>query len=165
MGQWITRLYSGRHSVAIILLLVACPLLAQSDPNEVEIANPTEWLESDELQIIWREMSERRWLPSEIQGQVQGTRILYKATFVPFPPDTNYFYTYWGMTNAWFKKYNDDLLEQGYQPYAHTTFYDAGGSVLNNATWVLTGDQLPLSPWEQFIEKLEAMLDSITGAI
>jgi len=149
--------------VLFCLLFMAGAVLAEPDSGAVALSNPTGWLESDELQKVWSEMGKRRMLPIEINGQVENTQILYNATFVPFPPDTNYYYTYWGLTDAWFRKYDSELAAEGYQVFSHSTFYDAGGSVLNNATWVLVGDLLPKDPWEKAVEKIDAMIDRVTG--
>ena len=155
-----TRLAMKTLRVAALSMLLAAAAFAQQPATE--IPNPTGWVTSSDLDLIRVMMDENRFLATDIQGKVQGTQMLYNATFSPFPYDTNYYYTYWAMTDAWYNQTHGQLTEQGYEQLFHSTFLDAAGTQMNQATWVLKG-QLPKSPTELLLEEMEESVTRIIG--
>src|SRR3990167_9411322 len=76
-----------------------------------EINNVTEWVSSSELNMIRIEMNDSRLLPSHVEGRIHEGKIEYIATFSPFPLNMNYYYAHWGLSDDWYKRYNEDYLK------------------------------------------------------
>ncbi len=115
-----------------LFLIFAAPILAQDDGY-------TEWIKSSELKIKLKAMDQDRLFPGVVEGRLEGTMIQYRAQFIPFLRNMDYFHSRWGLSDTWYKLNVEKFTEMGFTEYSHTTFTDQSGTTLHQTTWVLTG--------------------------
>jgi hypothetical protein len=101
----------------------------------------TDWMKSSKLTELLQQMDEDRMFPGTVEGRVSGQSIQYRAQFIPFLQDMDYFQSRWGMTAKWYKWNTEELTKAGFREFSHTTFTDASGSILHQATWVLVSGE------------------------
>jgi hypothetical protein len=118
-----------------ILFIVFAPHALAND-----IVHTTDWVDSDEMGVILRKMDDNRLFPCDVQGRVEGIEVYYQASYCPFLPEMNYFYSRWGMNDSWYAKWSDYYKEYGMQEHFHTTFLDLGGNTVHQATWIIIGE-------------------------
>jgi len=115
----------------------------------------SDWMSSSALDEQREAGLDQLLYPDEVEGRIHDGVVQYRASFQAYPPDMNYYYTYWGMSQGWFDKYNEELAEQGYRLHTHTTFLNQAGAEMHQATWLMFGD-VPEQPAAS--EMLWAML-------
>lgn len=101
------------------------------------LAQDSGWMKSSELEAKLNVMDEDRLFPGLVEGRVEGATIRYRAEFIPFLPNMDYFRARWGLSDRWYKVNTEKLTGLGFTEYSHTTFTDQSGSTLHQATWVL----------------------------
>ena len=113
-----------------ILTLFAVQALAEG-------SGYTGWVKSSKLTELVKAMDDDRKFPGTVEGRLDGSSIRYRANFIPFLQDMDYFHSRWGMTAKWYQHYSDEYANAGFKEVSHTTFTDASGSLLHQVTWVL----------------------------
>jgi hypothetical protein len=130
------------------LIFLSATAVADSD-NAVEAQKavaPTAWVTSAELDQLRIENDANSLIPDLIEGRVHEGKNQYRAVFKPYPPGMTYNYVYWGMTDAWFDKYDGELTSGGYVLHSHTTFENDAGTTFHQGVWLLM-DKLPTFGW------------------
>ena len=122
-------------NIRLTLLLATLSLFAVQVPAKDSAY--TAWMKSSKLTELVKTMDDDRMFPGTVEGRLDGSAIRYRAKFIPFLQDMDYFHSRWGMTVAWYKHYSDEYTKAGFREMSHTTFTDASGSALHQATWVL----------------------------
>ena len=112
----------------LLLPFAAMPTLAQEN---------TDWITSVELSAKLRIMDGDRMFPGTVEGRLAGARIQYRAQFIPFLRNMDYFQSRWGMSDGRYKAATEQFTKAGFTEYSHTTFYDRSGSTVHQVTWVL----------------------------
>ncbi len=113
-------------------LLLLTTVLVFAQENEY-----TDWMASKALTTKLHEMDQDRMFPGIVEGRLNGAKIQYRAQFVPFLQNMEYFQSRWGLTEHRYKWYSVQLMRTGYTEFSHTTFVDLAGTTLHQATWVL----------------------------
>ena len=114
----------------LLLSFAATSTLAQEN---------SDWVTSSELSAKLRIMDGDRLFPGTVEGRLAGARIQYRAQFIPFLRNMDYFYSRWGLSDARYKAATEEFAKAGFTEYSHTTFYDQSGSTVHQATWVMIG--------------------------
>lgn len=96
----------------------------------------TDWMKNNEFKTIHYEMTENRFMPYKISGKYENGGIFYKGTYVPHPPNLEYYYAFWGMNNKWYKKRKSKLEPQGFKEVWHQSYLDVIGSEIHQVIWL-----------------------------
>ena len=122
-------------NIRLTLLLATLSLFAVQVPAKDSVY--TAWMKSSKLTELVKTMNDDRKFPETVEGRLDGTSVRYRAKFIPFLQDMDFFQARWGMTDKWYKHYSDEYTQTGFKEVSHTTFTDSSGSVLHQVTWVL----------------------------
>ena len=117
----------------VILSLFTAHALAQA-------LDFTGWVKSSALTALVKLKGEDRLFPARVEGRLEGTAIEYRAQFVPFPENMDFFQSRWGMTGKWYQHYSGQYINAGFRELSHTTFADQSGIELHQATWILVSE-------------------------
>lgn len=100
----------------------------------------TDWMASANLDEARIASHEQLLYPESVEGRLHEGKVQYRARFSGYPPNMNYYYAHWGLSEGWFDKYNEDLTRQGYVMTSHSTFTSHAGADIHQATWMMFGE-------------------------
>ncbi|PXX37903.1 hypothetical protein DFR42_11463 [Undibacterium pigrum] len=137
--------------MALILSFASVEVYAQAASAQQQAAKEkvkeSTWLSDPALTKFVQKMVESRYMPYKVLGQKDGKDVLtYKAYFRPFPADMERFYSYWGMTAAWYIARKDSMAQEGYEEIWHQSYRDAANTELHQAVWQKTSTANPDLP-------------------
>ena len=132
----------NKKSMASVCLLAVIGhggvALAENTPaaQVTEKVRESAWLSDPGLGKAVQRMVDSRFMPFKVVGRKDDKdRLLYKAYFKPFPADLDRFFSYWGMTTAWYVARKDSMQQEGYQEVWHQTFRDAANTELHQVVF------------------------------
>ena len=144
---------SRKFSLAMVLVstFIAVEVYAQTQSVQQvaakEKVKESAWLSDPELTRFVQKMVDSRYMPYKVLGQKNSKDMLtYKAHFRPFPADMERFYSYWGMTAAWYNARKTSMAQEGYEEIWHQSYRDAGNTELHQAVWQKTSTENPEMP-------------------
>lgn len=125
-------------------------LLLSLSSHANNVVYETDWIDDNDMTSTLRDRNDNRLFPCEVEGKVEGIKILYRASYCPFLADMNFFYSRWGLSDTWYEKWAAYYKSIGMTEHSHTTFIDLSGNTVNQATWILIGEFIvPEEPGEE----------------
>jgi tetratricopeptide (TPR) repeat protein len=107
-----------------------------AEEKSLEKIIESSWISSSELDRFLQKKIDSRFMPFKVIGKKNDKELIsYKGFFKPFPPNTDHFFAYWGMTGEWYRKRQDALKSEGFQEIWHQSFQDAAGTEIHQAVW------------------------------
>lgn len=136
-----------------LLLALASPAPASAEPP----VRPVEWSSASDFQARFEKERDNRYYPRTVQGRMlpDGT-VQFRGEFHAFPPDMELFMARWGMAEPGYLQGKRELESQGFQEISHSTFTDAGGNRVHQATWLRLFRPLAMSDQLKVLHAREA---------
>jgi hypothetical protein len=113
----------------VLLGLFMLPAMAADEP--------TEWMTKSALNELRVKNNENLMYPDSIEGRFHADAMQFRAVFKPYQPGMDGYYSYWGLTDGWYKKRSEELAQKGYMLHYHQSFKNPAGADLHQATWVM----------------------------
>lgn len=124
-----------------ILKVISMTLLLLANTAVAEEASTrrfeSSWVSQSELDAEFRRASDNRLMMYKVEGKMDSDGLIsYKGYFIPYPPDLDYFYSYWGMNNRWYIARKKSLENAGFKEVWHQSFRDLSNEEVHQAVWL-----------------------------
>ncbi|MGB6064638.1 MAG: hypothetical protein WBG50_07495 [Desulfomonilaceae bacterium] len=129
-SRWVLRV-----TILTLMIIMAAGIMpAQEKPIK---AKESGWIGQSQLGLYCRKLKDSRFMPYRIVGKKDDNDfIFYKGYFMPFPPDLDHYYAYWGMTDKTYRARKTKLANLGFREIWHQSFYDALHAEIHQAVWL-----------------------------
>ena len=116
--------------------LLAVLAISSLSSQANQVVYETDWITSEEMSVTLNKMNQNRLFPCHIEGKIEGIEMLFRASYCPYLPKMNYFYSMWRMSEGDYKSTTEHYAKYNMSEHFHSTFIDLSGNDVYQATWI-----------------------------